>query len=301
MKWKEGQVVKKNSIIETTTPLITENYEQRIVGWIDILGFSAFAQKEENFETIKYFTYDMARQCHPGAIRKITEEIAPGVFKKDISLEQPSYSFLSDTAVISLPYKEENSTDKTLPEPISVILAIIISISEFQCKLLFNERFKGNPMLTRGCLTAGKIFHRHPNNDVPAASYITGYEDRMPIIFGPAISDAHEHETKVAIYPRVVLSNKIIEIMENTKPCGPFIKKDSDGFCYIDYLYYNYIRSKNDLEVFRRDLSSLREKTKEKLQQPNLAVALKWQWLREYMDRFCTENKISLEDGTHTA
>jgi hypothetical protein len=72
-------------------------------------------------------------------------------------------------------------------------------------------------LLIRGGATIGKLYHANG------------------VIFGEAITEAVQLETRTAIYPRVVLSNKITQ-RQNWTADRLFVLKDDDGIYHLDYI-----------------------------------------------------------------
>lgn len=145
-------------------------------------------------------------------------------------------------------------------------------------------------MLCRGAISYGKLIH----------------DNR--IIFGPALNDAYETETKAAMYPRVILDKSIIEISKGKSQPSLFedeidkedlilayLSKDTDEKYYIDYFpkdigEYKYI---TNIQAY---LSNLRQIiiNGSKSTKPDLKV--KYGWMKNkynnLLDTLQTENKI---------
>lgn len=86
-------------------------------------------------------------------------------------------------------------------------------------------------MMLRGGLTVGKVIHTEKYS------------------FGPAMNRAYELESKVAVYPRIIVDsaqdkNVIKEALKNPlnekvfeeKYLDKVIRKDEDGLCFVDFL-----------------------------------------------------------------
>ena len=69
-------------------------------------------------------------------------------------------------------------------------------------------------MLVRGGVTIGKLHHSGG------------------VVFGEAMVDAYRLESRVAIYPRVVVSSRIYTLLPNRER----IAQDTDGIWYLKYL-----------------------------------------------------------------
>lgn len=131
--------------------------------------------------------------------------------KKDVEEDTPDHpSFdqatqFSDTVVISIPYSG-------FPD----LLRLVIQVTSYQQMMLMS----GFPL--RGGIVVGPLYH--------AGSYV----------FGPALNDAYNLESKWASYPRVIIAKSLVSEIEMARNClprhWPFLVKDDDGFHSTDYL-----------------------------------------------------------------
>ena len=255
-------------------PFSTERYERRLIIFIDLIGFKNYVlsnYREGNEADVKNFTAHFQHQVCEGA----------KYIKGKSHSFKPSFNFFSDTIVISLPLELFNAPDhlKTFksadyPEheinidKSRLLCFAIIKVSEIQFYSLQNG------LLTRGCLTVGDIYHNQNT------------------WFGPGIIDAYEHESKIAIYPRVILSKSAFEYFENeiiTDKNSSFIR-DSDGFFYVNYIAWVHKEFNSDFcdahctlrEIIVKNLESLRSQKMHKELQ-------KWEWLAFYFNKYTDE------------
>ena len=190
------------------------NYQNRVVIFIDILGFKELltetTDKEgnDNEEGILKLTqaYESIRDVWD--LDKI--ETDSNILKKT-SKQDKQITFFSDCIVISFPAKEKSEIFYTLLEVKWVILRLI-----------------SQGILCRGAISYGKLLH----ND--------------KFIFGPALVEAYILESKAANYPRVILDRSIIDLAGNARLGNhtreeeitfveSLLEKDLDGMYYIDY------------------------------------------------------------------
>ena len=72
------------------------------------------------------------------------------------------------------------------------------------------------------------------------------------MIYSEGLINAYNLEIKKAIYPRIVIDEKVINwINENTilaKIINKFILKSSDGICFLDYLELLKVRRPDQYE-----------------------------------------------------
>lgn len=135
-------------------------------------------------------------------------------------------------------FKSEYSNAKMVTQfSDSIVVSFIIDEDEISNlfsviqKLLVH--FVNNRVICRGAISYGKIIHTNT------------------ILFGPALVDAYETETKAALYPRVILDKSILEIVFNEERnknklfdgapfaiealINKFLNQDTDDKYYIDY------------------------------------------------------------------
>ncbi|MDR0834323.1 MAG: hypothetical protein LBN93_09110 [Candidatus Symbiothrix sp.] len=186
------------------------NYEDRIVLFLDILGFREVhvantvnngKDCEGNIASL-YKSLDTMRSFLNGRLKQ----------KDFFEYRNPSLRVtqFSDSVVISF----INDGNETL-------LKLIRTIQELMVRLIKDG------ILCRGAIASGRLIHDGK------------------IIFGPALNDAYETESKAAIYPRIIFDKSIIDNGKGEQLFFPeyspnriidnFITRDSDDKYYIDY------------------------------------------------------------------
>jgi hypothetical protein len=92
------------------------------------------------------------------------------------------------------------------------------------------------------------------------------------IILGKGLISAHDLETRVAIYPRVVISDDVANVADDaTKHGFSHLYKDCDGMCCID-AFYHFRKAKSIQELLARPIGNaewdpdLFEKTRHHIQ-----------------------------------
>ena len=190
-------------------------YEDRVVVYIDILGFKKLI--EETIESGKEVTHKVDFILEAYERIRQTWDLDVGVkedrFGHEIYESQGKViTLFSDLVVISFLQEAESGIWYTLHEVRLMILELA---------------YMG--VFCRGMVTYGKLYHTDA------------------VIFGPALVEAYIGETKAALYPRVILSPDIIEIAKVAKAkfnsaeeeeeyVKDLIRMDSDGMYYIDYI-----------------------------------------------------------------
>lgn len=189
------------------TPSI--EYEERVVMFIDILGFGSLIESTKNDNKNSQENLKKILECFNQAIDDVY----------DIShRDHVQFSQFSDSFVISHIITNTDDIESCLRAYIMVIM-----IARFIIKA-----FLRNNILVRGGISQGKIFHKE------------GY-----LLFGPAMNDAYYLESKKAKYPRIILSKQIVDSIEKKfgalpsqtlSAIGVPLEIDSDTEVYIDYL-----------------------------------------------------------------
>ncbi len=185
-------------------------YEDRIILFLDFLGFKNYIEHNKEIDIIKLYKTI-------SEIFAINEEYWE-VFKSK------SISQFSDCLVVS--YNKKKDPDS--------ILLLIESIQRIHIELLKSK------ILIRGAIKIDRLFHKK--------FYLeNGNKSKHNIIFGDAIVKAYEVESITSIYPRTVVGNEVIEFINNTR-FKKFKKmynkdkvlealiKDLDGYYYVDYI-----------------------------------------------------------------
>jgi hypothetical protein len=181
-------------------------YRRSIFTFIDILGFSQIVEKTEDPQKIK----DM--------LELLREEARPE--SEMAKLMELSFLTFSDSTIRSVPIESE--ANKKYRD--GILWQEINSLVHLQFAMVRHGHF------IRGGMTIGDIF----------------IDDTM--VYGPAIVKAHTLENEFAVYPRIVIDPLVLttfesdplvrahEIEDEWEFIRAFIRKDSDGLYFIDYL-----------------------------------------------------------------
>lgn len=113
-----------------------------------------------------------------------------------------------------------------------------------------------NGLLCRGGVTFGNHFVRDN------------------FMFSKGLIDAYQLECKQARYPRIIVSQDLIELVSAEEP--RLIKED-DGLSFIDYISY---RNDSEKEKYSRSIHGLLQLNKNS----NSSVQEKMRWLAKYAD-----------------
>lgn len=184
-------------------------YEERIIAFIDILGFKNEIEKK----TINSFSGNENEQESERIYDFISLLHKDFVNRNPIPKSTYCVTQFSDSLVISYSISEKAS-----------LFSIILSL------LYLHMDAISHGLLIRGGVTSGKLMH----------------DDKH--LFGPAMNEAYKIESEIAIFPRIVVNKELIEIAYNNpnwsntpedekKYIESLLQKDEDGFLYIDYFY----------------------------------------------------------------
>jgi hypothetical protein len=184
-------------------------YEDRVLAFIDILGFSGAINRTiekgmENENEIKRIDDIL------NGARELSDKYSP-LGNDNLRADGIVHHF-SDSIIISYPKEKSGG-----------IFFIILEILFFSLVALQ----KG--FLLRGAIVCDKLYHTETK------------------IFGPAMVKAYQMERELAVYPRIILDNNILDIakkypreMNHQKKEFKLIKNilltDFDGYSFINYL-----------------------------------------------------------------
>jgi hypothetical protein len=247
-------------------------YEQRVVGYLDILGVSQrladpsearryaeavsgiiapiIADKEE-------WVFDLA---HVDDGRRIE------VFLSPLNQKSSQISFISDTIVISR-LEVETDNDLAIGSRALPILDCLEYMMYIQRALLM----LGLP--SRGALTRGGLIHSGE------------------LLVGDGLVRAYRLEREQALYPRAIIDPIIIETLlsEPIPPIALFrnrvahcVRRLSDGVYFVDYMGYDPMGGYSGLD---REISKIFTNISRQMRDTeDDGVKLKLGWLLQYLD-----------------
>jgi hypothetical protein len=241
-------------------------YDNRIVLFLDILGFRKHVMDtiQKDKNSNELIDDEIKVKALYDTLSKMGDIAGVNGNQDKIKVTQ-----FSDSIVISF-VEDSPSNASTVFEIILKIITHLIS----------------QEIICRGALSYGKFIH----------------DSR--ILFGPALVDAYETESKAAMYPRVIMDRKIYDYSrmhfdkknENTYiPDGisDYLKLDLDGKYYLDYFSAAPRVIKDETEIISY-YKTLREIiiNGRRFEQPDLKV--KYGWLRmkynKFLDNLSQEN-----------
>lgn len=173
--------------------------------------------------------------------------------------------------------------------------SVIVSFVYTEGSRLFNELimflhmqfelFREFGILVRGACAIGNAIHT----------------DKY--LFGPAVNEAYLLESKCAIYPRIIISEDIIDecscySMHQNYNDKEYIlnllKQDTDGLYYIDYFSYDVVDSRMDYQGYwGLYMKKVREFIIKGLKTKDISIKQKYLWLKDKYNRALTDILIT--------
>lgn len=176
-----------------------------IVAHIDILGTKSMVENKEKNQQLLDTMIGFVDKCK--SYVKTFNELQDAA-------EKLSFKIFSDNIVIYIPFNKEKYNE--------LFCAICLSAIFFQRNLLLN---KDLPLPVRGGIAIENLY---ADDD---------------FVYGQALIDSYQIEENLAIVPRIVVSDAIIETLFNKNKLSQFagygklIVDDFDGFYYLNFLY----------------------------------------------------------------
>jgi hypothetical protein len=251
------------------------NYEQRVVAFIDILGFKAILDEtidkngDDNIEKIN----DVISAYE--SIRDIWDlDDKPDIIEKK-SNDSKKVTIFSDSIVISFKIYQPSEVFFTLLELKWLVMRLLL-----------------RGILCRGAVSLGKFIHTD--------SYL----------FGPALVEAYTLESRAAMYPRIILDRPIIEagaqnsannhsFSQEKKYLTDLLDQDSDGMYFIDYFFKAQTELDDPLYEFPNYIENLGNIIRKGLMASShhgkADLRVKFSWMRErynHMVSIVTDKEI---------
>ncbi len=261
------------------------NLEDCFICYLDVLGVKNLLKEIENGENKKLLE-DIIK------VIKINSKITKSTSKetsKDGNLDIRSFYFSDSFAFIM---KKE---PRNLPH-----LFLIVRYLQ--------DRFWEKGFCFRGAITVGKMYFPKKEENV---------------LIGPGLVEAYKLESEIAIYPRIVVDEKLVEYIKNKNIKGsPFlekqndgflingIKKDKDGIYFLDLLNRKVLRkigeniinenkrfsivwNRESKSNYERIIGEVEEIVEKNINSTDEKVKQKYEWLKSYVE----EIKSGAENG----
>ncbi len=222
---EKSQKAAKAKLKKPTKPIV--KYEQRVVGWIDILGFGQFVR-----ETV---------DANNNPIQERVNRVARAITRLRANLASRAKSAPHRRSSLRI----EQFSDSLLTSFVISPSDILETLIDFQL-VVIDLAFEGFP--SRGCIGYGHMAHT------------------KNMFFGPAFIEVYEREQKSAVNPRIILDQSLLAFaFQHQKHVSEIfkgiIRKDVDEEWYIDYFggAYEAIGEEEVMPAYYRALRSLIE------------------------------------------
>lgn len=239
-------------------------YEDHLIAFVDFLGFREADYQNDNLRRI---ILDLLTSLAAGSGSFSTEEIQQNNDLKGIKI-RPAVSAFSDNVIISYPVNEMKKVGQASMMPL-YLRDVIASIA----RIALPHRF-----LLRGGITIAPLYHD------------------KGVVFGKGLIDAYKLESRVATYPRILVSAECLKL------CPAFqgiIRMDQDGLHYLDYLKGMLLgHGESHLKSFQTWFANMRNITTEETNrwhsQNDLSKLAKWAWFNSYLERTAASEDVSI-------
>lgn len=261
-------------------------YERRLIAFIDILGFKDIVKQSETDTSKIELIYSVLEYL------KDWEKTEKWDLKFVEIEESAQYKGVNNFDLRG----KTNTT--TFSDSIVVSVKVDDNVNEMASTLIVNLAYIGTVLLEkgilfRGGLTIGNIIHVDNGT-----------------VFGQGLIDAFMLETRSAKYPRIVLSDKLlnelnypIETKRNSYPYHQYLDRYDDGCVgFHQLIYYQVIESWTEMtpELLTESLSKVRKVIINGLdssfEKPE--VFEKFKWLKEQYNKLIILNDFDFETKT---
>ena len=206
----------RSPIGESDAPKGAE-YENRVVAFIDILGFREIIGRSKDDPELIHRIYSALDISNDSLALHFCADLK--INREPLDFSDRFHTF-SDCIVMSV-----------LPDPIEIGLLYFMVFKV--CRQLLQAGF-----LTRGGIACGPLLHRAPSG----AGFAN--HEHAPMVFGPAFNEAYALESTHAGGSRIILQNSVFNLVKDhcSKNGGTRLsqfliahtKRSSDGAAYID-------------------------------------------------------------------
>ena len=252
------------------------HYEDRVLAWVDILGWSALLKESENDpEKFPVLLAGAVALRLSKDSQEAGKELAKEFNEKQQGLKmtsdyEPEINHFSDTVIWSHPVKN------------FWVSSLVDQVQHTCCLLL------ANGYLTRGAIVLGPLFHERGT------------------VFGPAVLEAYRLETNVADTPRILIDESMGNLLPRTTSFeGKTYDNlecrtdDFDGRRYLDILGGGPMRTLKTPDHRRMssgwDEPALLAMAEAKLAgQTDEKVRAKWAWMVKYLREINDETDMTI-------
>ena len=225
---------------------MSASYEEQFIAFVDFLGFREAAHESDETRREELLRLLQSLSLLKGEF-SATKTVHENGTTHYIT---PAISTFSDHIVISYPLRTL-SEQAGLAEEDDPAFFIVFQFQHLLGRLAAAALKIG--FLIRGGVTIGNLYHSHG------------------VVFGPAMVEAYELESRTAVYPRIVVSHTIMKRPKWITNSLVFLKDDDGLYCvnyYRDLLFgasepgptYNEALKnwfRDSISIIQKNLSSL--------------------------------------------
>jgi 6,7-dimethyl-8-ribityllumazine synthase len=185
--------------------MVKHRFENRFIAFVDILGFSdlieRMSREDRLFKTVRDALGSVDKQAR--IFKRYRSDVEGKLFKdgsSSVSSSDLQMTAFSDCYVLSEVEKAWH------------VVAAVQALG---------SQFLAEGILTRGAVVQGQAYHK----------------DR--VLFGSGIIEAYELESKVAVYPRILVSGDVRQAVwdyHTQRWKGQLLKRDVDGCWFVNLL-----------------------------------------------------------------
>jgi hypothetical protein len=223
-------------------------YQERLTCFIDLLGFKAAIDQSLKEDELRLRFFEIFEEFRGAGLEKLMYGSIPcltdtGLISLAEANEDDILQYDGDYDLVITQFSDSFVISAPVSNPVSCEM-LFRSLAIIKMQFFFNVG-----MLMRGGMTIGKLVHK-----------------RGGALFGPAMNEAYEIESTLASCPRVVVSEKAYDFLNDIFIDMAYEKiagKSSDGFFAFDlisiFLKWGYYRKQrtmihNQLMVVEKDI-----------------------------------------------
>ena len=118
-------------------------------------------------------------------------------------------------------------------------------------------------------------------------------DEDINFICGSGLVRAYLLESKIAFYPRVIVDHRLDKYIQHREEIQTWFFKDADGFYYVDFLEYCFLYEETMRLFILKQIKELVEiECQNARKKDNYSVQQKYEWLKNYVDRFCNKHQL---------
>ena len=240
------------------------DYEDRILLFLDVLGWRELIEASiAGSPPVEWIVQALDRAHHSANL--IRDSKARGN-EDPLGMEVAHFS---DTIVFSC---------RDTPSSLPVVFDYAEHLSyDFLAggALGLGRKLKPRGLLSRGAIVKEKLYHRGN------------------VLIGPALVEAYTMESSLAVYPRILISNNLLALLNKCEDHKHWMRRDSDGLHFVDTLSPELISTKGPghLEFAALWLGKVRESVEGGLQENATGPRkrMKWMWFGKYFNDIVVE------------